>query len=178
MALSRQQKEDQLSDLKTKLKEAKSVIFTHYIGLSVSDISALRAQLKKQEAEMKVSKKTLLRIASKEAGLPEISDDSLDGPIACIFSMNDPVAGASVAFQFGKTHDQVKLVGGLFEGKILTTSEAISFASLPSRQVLLGTFMGMISSPLTRFAGAISSPLTGFARALSEVAKKKEAQPA
>ncbi len=178
MALTRDQKEAQLAELKQKMQESKSIIFTNYIGLTVADISDLRSKLKKEKAEMKVSKKTLLQIAAKELNMPAIEDKMIQGPVACIFSNNDPTSGANVAFQFAKTHDQVKLIGGMFDGKILSAAEATTFATLPNRMTLLATFMMMINSPLTKFAGAVSSPLTGFARALSEVAKKKEATPA
>ncbi len=178
MALTRPQKETQLQELKEKFQQAKSVIFAHYIGLSVSNISKLRAKLKEQKAEMKVGKKTLIRLAAKELNLPEVTEESMPGAVACIFSHQDPVAGASAAFAFAKDHAQVKLIGGIFEGKLLSAADANTFAKLPSRQVLLATFMAMIQSPLRSFASICSSPLSGFARALSAVAKKKGASPA
>ncbi len=173
MALSRSQKATQITELKDKMSKASSVIFTQYIGLTVSDITKLRAALKKEHAEMQVAKKSLIQIAAKEAKLPEISDAMLDGAVACLFSMKEPTAGASIAFSFGKTHAQVKLIGGVFSGKILSKVEANDLAVIPSKQVLLATFMSMCQSPLVSFASACSSPLSGFARLLSEIAKNK-----
>ena len=85
MALSRDQKAAQLTELKDKMKSAKSVMFAHYIGLTVSDISKFRSRLREGKAEMKVCKKTLIRLAAKELNAPEISEESLSGPVACIF---------------------------------------------------------------------------------------------
>jgi large subunit ribosomal protein L10 len=153
-------------------------MFAHYIGLTVSDVSELRSKLREKNAEMKVGKKTLMKIAAKELNLPEISDDMMEGPVACIFSFEDPVAGAQIAAKYGKDHEQVKLIGGLFENALLTKQQAMTFATLPTKQVLLATFAMMIRSPLTKFASAVSSPLSSFARATQELAKKKEAQPA
>ncbi len=172
MALTRAQKEEQLADLKDKLQKSQSVIFAHYIGLTVTDVGDLRAKLRAKKAEMKVGKKTLIRMAMKELNLPEPGEKDLDGPVACIFSYEDPMSGASVAFAYGKTNDKVKLIGGLFEGKLLTANEAKAFASLPSREVLLATFAMMIRSPLTKFASMANGPLSGFARALSQIAEK------
>jgi large subunit ribosomal protein L10 len=124
---------------------------------------------------MKVAKKTLMQLAAKEQGLPELEDKSLPGAIACIFSFEDPAIGAQVAFKYAKDHPQVSFVGGMFEGKILTQSDAKTFATIPSKQVLLATFAGMLQSPLRSFASMCNGPLTGFARAMSEVAKKKSA---
>jgi large subunit ribosomal protein L10 len=173
MALTRNQKKAQLTALTENMKKAESVIFAHYIGLTVADVSALRAKLKEAKAEMKVAKKTLMRLATKEAGLPEIPEAALTGPVACIFSFSDPITGAQVAFTFAKDHQQVALIGGIYDGKILSKEEAVALAKMPGRQELLTIFAGMLQSPLRSFASICSSPLTGFARALAEVAKKK-----
>ena len=142
------------------------------MGMTVGDVSELRRKLKEGKAEMKVAKKTLMRIAAKDLGLPEVTDDSLDGAVACIFSFDDPLSGAQVAFTFAKDHPQVELIGGIFEGKILSKGDAVAMAKMPSRQILLATFMRMIRSPLYSFASMCNSPLTGFARIVGELAAK------
>ena len=172
MALTRDQKSAQLKELKDKLKSAQSVVFTNYIGLKVSEVSELRRKLRAAGAEMKVAKKTLMRIAAKEEGFPMLEENVLPGPIACIFSITDPIVGPQIAFAFSKEHPQVSFVGGFFEGKLLSKDEARTLATIPSRLILLATFAGMLQSPLRSFASVINSPLTGFARALSEKAKK------
>lgn len=172
MAISRDQKVAQVQTLKQKMSEASSLIFAQYIGLSVSEVSDLRSKLRDGGAEMKVAKKTLIEIAAKEAGLPEIDSTTLEGPISVIFSFADPLTGAQIAFKFAKDHKQVVLVGGVFDGKILGKREAMELAKMPSREVLLATFMGMVRSPLVKFAGMCNSPLSGFARALDQLAEK------
>lgn len=175
MAVSREQKAVQLTELKESFGKAQSVIFTNYIGLKVHEVSDLRKKLREGGAELKVAKKTLMQIAAKEQKLPEMEEKNMTGPVACIFSYTDPLMGAQVAFKFAKDHTQVSFLGGIFEGKILSKSDTVALAKMPSRQILLATFAGMIRSPLVKFASICNSPLTGFARALSEVAKKKGA---
>lgn len=166
MALTKQQKADQLAELKEQMQKAQSLILTHYIGLKVSEVSDLRAKLKKENAEMKVAKKTLMQLAAKELGWPEIPDEALDGAVACIFSFQDALSGAQVAFKFGKKNPKVELIGGVFEGKLLSKKEAMALGQIPSKLALLSMFASMCNSPLT-----------SFARGLSELAKQKE-QPA
>lgn len=172
MALTKEQKIAQLTELVTKLKDSESVMFSHYIGLNVGDVSELRNNLRENNAEMKVAKKTLIALAFKEAGLPEIEPDDLDGPVACIFSFADPLSGAQTAFKFSKTHDQVKLIGGVYDGKMLSAAEASELAQMPGREELLAKFVGMLQSPLVSFASLCTSPLGGFARGLSQLADK------
>ena len=171
MAVTRDQKSAQLKELKTKMKSAQSVVFANYIGLTVAEVSELRRKLKTAGAEMKVAKKTLMRLAAKEEGLPVPEESALSGAVACIFSVNDPIVGPQVAHAFAKDHKQVQILGGFFEGKLLSKADAMTLATIPGRQVLLATFAGMLQSPLRSFASIISQPLTGFARALSEKAK-------
>ena len=173
MALTKQQKAKQLAELKEKLSRTQSVIFTSYIGLKVGEVSTLRRKLKDAGAEMKVAKKSLMGLAAKEHGAPALPEEMMAGPIACIFSYQDPLAGAQIAFTFAKDHPQVAFMGGLFEGKILSQSDAKALAQIPGRQVLLSQFAGMLRSPLQQFAGICASPLSGFARALAEIARKK-----
>lgn len=168
MALSKDQKQAQVTDLKEKMAKAQSIIFAHYIGLDVAQVSDLRGQLLDSGAEMKVAKKTLTRIAASEAGLPELTEDQMPGPVSLIFSYNDAISGAQVAYKFGKKHEQVQIIGGIFDGKIMSQKDAVSLAQLPTRDVLLATFMGMIQSPLRSFASSINSPLNTFARMLKE----------
>lgn len=176
MALTRTQKEDQVKILTDKMKNASSVIFTNYIGLTVSSVTKLRSQLRKEDAEMQVAKKSLIQLAAKAANTPEITAEMLPGPIACIFSFKEPTAGANITFKFGKDNPQIKLIGGIFDGKLLTATEASEMATIPSKLQLFGIFISMCNTPLTQFVSAIGSPLTGFARALSEIAKKKESE--
>lgn len=173
MALTKAQKAEQLGELKDKMTRSQSVIFAHYIGMNVSDVSDFRAKLKESKAEMKVAKKTLMQLAAKDLNLPELDAEVIEGPVACIFSYEDPMTGAQVAFKFAKTHPQVELIGGIFDGKLMTKEQAISFAKMPNREQLLGMFVSMIQSPLRNFAFMANGPLTSFARALDEMAKKK-----
>lgn len=182
MALSRDQKEAQVQELTKKMGEAHSIMFANFIGLTVAEVSDLRDRLREANAEMKVAKKTLARIAAKGANLPELPVEELDGPISLIFSFGDPLSGAQIAFKFSKDHEQVKLIGGVFDGKILTLNQSVELAKMPSRDVLLATFASMIRSPLVKFAGICNSPLSGFARALRQMSEKggfaQEAAPA
>jgi large subunit ribosomal protein L10 len=163
MALTKVQKSAQLKELKEKMEKSSSVMFAHYIGLTVKNVSDFRDQLKTSGAEMKVAKKTLMQLAAKDLGLPELTDATMNGPVACIFSFADPLTGAQVAFKFGKTNPQVELIGGIFEGKLLSKDEAISLAKIPGKMQLLGMFASMLNSPLT-----------SFARGLTELVKQKE----
>lgn len=172
MAISRAAKATLVKDIAEKWQRASSVLFAHYIGLSVANISRLRQKLKTEDAEMKVAKKTLLRRAAESLRSPFPEEKELAGPVACIFNYTDPLAGARVAFAFGKEHPQVRLVGAVFEGNVVTGAAAVALAQIPPRHILLSTFVGLCSAPLQQFATTCASPLRAFALALQERAKQ------
>jgi large subunit ribosomal protein L10 len=172
MAVTKAQKAEQLVELQEKFQKAQSVLFTHYIGLTVTEASDLRKQLRAAGAEMKVAKKTLLRLAAENQKLPTMEESELSGPVAAIFSYNDPLSGAQVAFKYGKDHPQIAFIGALFEGKVLNKAEAKNLATIPTRPILLATFAMMIRSPLVKFATICNTPLGSFARAIKQMEEK------
>ena len=169
MALTRDQKVVQLQGLKDALSKAKSVVFMQYAGTSVEAISQLRTKLYEKKAEMKVGKKTLFRIAAKEAGLPDVTDEHAPGPIAYVFSFEDEMSGAKVALEFRKISDKVNLVGGVLNGRILSKAAAVELGKMLSHQELLAKFASLLRAPLVQFAGMCQSPLSTFASGLREL---------
>ncbi len=172
MALTRDQKVVQLQGLKDALKKAKSVVFMQYAGTSVEAISQLRTKLYEKKAEMRVGKKTLFRIAAKESGLPDVTDEHAPGPIAFVFSFEDEMSGAKVALEFAKVSDKVKLVGGVLNGRILSKAEAVELGKMLSHQELLAKFVGLLRAPLSNFAFIISSPLRSFAYGVKQMGER------
>jgi large subunit ribosomal protein L10 len=175
MALTKDQKKAQVTDLREALKKAKSVVFMKYRGLTVSAVDDLRGKMNEKDARMKVAKKTLFNIAANEEGLPEVPEETFGKtPVAVVFSFEDEMSGAKVAFEFGKSNDAVELVGGILNGKVLNKEQAIDLAKMLSKDETLAKFAAMLRAPLVSFASMCDSPLGGFARAVKEIAEKKE----
>ena len=172
MALTKDQKKAQVADLKESLKKAKSLVFMHYLGLSVSQVDELRGKMSEKNAKMQVAKKRLFNIAAKEEGYPEVDEKIMDGPVAFVFSFEDEMSGAKVAYEFGKSAKAVEIIGGVLNGKALDKDGALELAKMLSHEELLSKFAIMLRSPLTSFASACGSPLGAFARAAKELAEK------
>lgn len=177
MPLTKQQKNEILDELKQKFKDAKSVIFTEYRGLDVKSISELRNQMRESKVEYKIAKKTLIRLAAKEIGIDEIPDETMNGPVAVAFSYEDQVVVASLLAKFAKEHkEQVKLIGGILDGKVIDASVVNELASIPSKEELYAKLLGSMNSPISGFVGVSSGVVSGFVRALNAVREKKEAE--
>lgn len=170
---TRQQKEAITGDLTGKLKEAKGVVFSDFKGLAVKDMSALRRELRAEGISFKVVKKTLMSIALKEAGI-EADVLKMEGQIAVAISPQDEVAAAKILSKFAKTNENLKVTGGILEGKMLSIDEVVALSKLPSKQELLAKFVGTINAPVANFVRTLSGNLSGLVRVLKAVADKKE----
>jgi large subunit ribosomal protein L10 len=173
MPVTKQQKKDILADLEKSFEGAKSVVFSQYQGTKVKDMRELRKKLRAENVMFKVARKTLMEIAAKKIGFNEIPSSFMQGPIGLAFGMKDEVAPARIVHEFAKTHETVKLVGAIFEGKLYAEAEAKAIASLPGREVLLAKLMGSMKAPISGFYSVLHGVLSGFVRTLDGYSKKK-----
>jgi len=174
MPLTKQQKEDLVKQMVDQMKEAKAVVFADYQGLTVSDMDELRTSMREQGVKFQVAKKTLMRIASKEAGFGDISDECLEGQVGAAYGMEDEIAAAKLLFNFGKKNKNLKLRGAIFEGRVLSLEETKELAQLPGKEELLAKFVYLVKSPLSGFHGVLSNTISGFVRVLNAVKEKQE----
>jgi large subunit ribosomal protein L10 len=174
MAITRAKKEQILAELEKEFKSAKSVAFTTYIGTTVAEITDLRRQLRDAGVRMLVAKKTLIKLAAKNAGLKEIPNEAMVGPVAVTFAHQDELAALQVLHKYGKDHKQVSLLGAILEGENLSQSAAMTLAQLPGKEALLGQLVGLFISPIRGFVTVGSQLISGFVRALDGVREKKE----
>lgn len=166
MAITKQKKEEILEELVDKFGRSKSIVFADYRGLDVASISELRSELRKESAEMKVAKKTLIGLAAKNS-VGELDKSVMEGPVVATFSYEDPLSGIRILFKFSKKNENLKLLGGVIDGKMVGPEIIKQYAKIPSREELLAKFIGSINSPLSGFVGIGNSLIGGIVRALS-----------
>lgn len=175
MAITRSQKEEILQELVDKFKQAKSVVFAEYRGLTVKDVARVRAELRAKGVDYKVAKKTLLRLAAKEAGMEEIPNEVMEGPISAVFSFEDEVSGPKIIHTLGKELEGLTLKGGVMDGKLLTQADAVQLASIPSREELLAKLVGSMKAPISGFHGVLYGTMRQFVGTLQAIADKGDA---
>ena len=158
--------------LSEKLSRAKSIYFTDYLGLDVSDVTKLRRRFFNSNVEYIVVKNTLLKIASAENKL-DIENDIFSGSTAIALSYDEPVAAAKVIKEFLKEHDLPSVKGVLFDGSFFKASEFNKFADLPNKEESLTSLVIMLTSPIRSFASLINSPMTKFVNVLNRLKDNK-----
>lgn len=160
MAITKAKKQDILRKLEEVKDSSESIVFVSFNGMSVSDTTAMRADLREKGVGYFVAKKTLMKRAFGDAFSGEMPE--LEGEIAVAYS-SDAVAPAQNIKDFaGKHKDNLAIVGGVFEGMFKTREEMVEIASIPSLDVLRGMFVNVINSPIQ-----------GLVIGLNAVAEKK-----
>ena len=122
-----------VKELTDKLSRAKSIYFTDYLGLNVSDVTSLRKKFFESNVEYLVVKNTLLKIASDKNKI-SLGDELFSGSTAIAISYDEPVIAAKVIKGFLKDHDLPSIKGVLFEGSYLPASEFEKIANLPNKE--------------------------------------------
>ncbi|MBN1162544.1 50S ribosomal protein L10 [Patescibacteria group bacterium] len=166
---------DAVRELRKKIQEAKSVIFADYLGLKSNEMNDLRRNIKDEDAELSITKNTLLKIALTEEGYDmKDAKTDLEGPTTVVFSYKDPLSPIKKLFEFAKNLELPK-VKSAFIDKIYNDTVKIKILSeLPSKEVLLSRILGGMKSPLSGFANVLGGVQRNFAYAIKAIANKKE----
>lgn len=176
MAITRQEKEQAVTQLQDELARLKLVVLTDYRGLSVTEISELRDKLRAEGMSYRVTKNTLLRIAAKNTpSLSAVDPTTFTGPMALAISTTDEVAPARVVFQYAKEHQALEIVGALTgEGELLSVAQVKALATLPTREQLLGQLVGTLAAPMSSLVGVMGANVRSIVLVLNAIKAVKE----
>jgi len=173
----RPEKEMSIAQVKERLQKAKSVVLADNKGMTVSQVTKLRKELREAGVELKVAKNTLIRIAARDLGIEGL-DQYLHGTTTMAFSNVDEASGAKKIRDFFAKDKAPKFIvkAGILEGKVIDATGVKSLADLPSREVLLAQVLAGIQAPLQGVAGAFNGLLSSFAYALDARIKQLEVE--
>ena len=174
MSLNIEQKKAVVTEVHAIAKNAQSVVAAEYRGLSVTQITNLRAQARKAGVHVRVVKNTLARKAVAGTSF-ECIGPQLKGPLILAFSGDDPGAAARVVKAFSKDND--KLVATLVSlgGQLLSAKSIDQVASLPTREQGLSMLLGVMMAPVTKFVRTLVEPHAMIVRTVSAVKDQKVA---
>ena len=150
-----------VENLTEELKKAKSFVLVNFAGLSVKAQQELKRRLKDVGSRMLVVKNTLLKRAAENARLNAevIKDEILQGQTALIISEGDPVAFIQVLGNFIKEYEVPTFKVGIVE-EVFQSPEALAkLSTLPSRDILLGQLLGILTSPIQNLVGTLQNPV-------------------
>ena len=166
----KQYKIDEVSDLSQRLDERKNIILTNYSGVKVKSLNELRARLREKDAEYKVVKNNLFKLALKEKGYENL-DEHLKGPIAVAFAGEQFGEIAKVLKDFVTEEEKFSYSIAVFDNVLYSEDQVKQIADLPSQEVLLGQVMSMVNGPASGIAIGMNQIMSSLARGIKAVAE-------
>lgn len=149
--MNREEKKAEVQELHDRFANDESIVVTHYSGLTVAQLTALRAELNKEGASFKVTKNSLAKIALKGTRFEQVQE-MFTGPTG-VASSKDPFAAARVAYNFAKKNDKLVILGGAMGEKILDAKGVETLAKLPSLTELRSMIVGLLQAPARNLVG-------------------------
>ena len=170
--MNREGKEQIVSHLSEKLREAALVVVTDYRGLTVEKITQLRSELRSVSSDYRVAKNTLLKRASQGTDLEKLHD-YFTGPTAVLLSPDDPVAPVKVLVKYVKDYPELSIKAGFLQGTLLSADDTQALSTLPGRQELLGKLLSLLVSPQVRLLNVLSGVPQKLVRVLRAIEQSK-----
>lgn len=170
----RKDKEAVIAETVRLLSESETLYVSDYRGLTVTEITNLRGELRQHGARVKVLKNTLTRRAAEEARREEIVP-LLGGPTAITFCGDDPVGPARALVNFARTHPMLEVRGGFLQGSLLDPADVKTLSQLPPRDALIAQVVGTLAAPISGLLTVLQGTAAGFVRVLQQVADQRAA---
>lgn len=171
--MNRDEKASKVSELNETFGRAKFAVVADYRGLKVTELEKLRRELKKNEAQIKVAKNTLLRLAVKGTGYEALSSH-FTGTSAVALGFADPVASAKALVGFAKEYEALIIRSAVLEGKALSPDDVVALSKLPGKPELQAKLLGTLAAVPTGLVRVLSGVPRSFVYVLQAIKEQKE----
>jgi large subunit ribosomal protein L10 len=163
LSLNLEGKKEVVAEVGAQVASAKAIILAEYRGLTVGEMTLLRAKARQSGVYLRVVKNTLVRRAVSETPFAALADQMV-GPLAYGISA-DPVAVAKVLNDFAKGNDKFVLKGGAMPNQVMSSKDVSALANL----------LGTMQAPVAKFVRTLNEVPTAFVRVTAAVRDQKAA---
>jgi large subunit ribosomal protein L10 len=172
--MERQKKEAVVAELRDLFQTSQAVFLADFKGLSMGTLNSLRRKVRLANAEFRVTKNTLVKLAAKDSPVQSL-EGFLEGNNAIGYTQADPATLAKALFDFAKDNDKLVVKGGVLGTKVLTPAQIQALAKLPSREVLLSSLLGTMQAVPTSLVRVLAAVPQKLLYALTAIKEQKEA---
>ena len=174
MALNYAQKQAVVAEVAEVASKAYSAVAAEYRGLTVEEMTELRAEARKAGVYLRVVKNTLARRAVEGTDFA-CMQDGLTGPLILAFSQQDPGAAARVIKDFAKGHEKLEVRLVSIGGKMLAPEEITTLATMPTYDEAISQLMSVMQAPVAKLARTLNEVPGKLVRTLAAVRDAKDA---
>jgi large subunit ribosomal protein L10 len=173
VALRLEDKKALVAEVNAVASKAFSAVAAEYRGLTVEQMTTLRAKARSQGVYVRVVKNTLARKAVQGTDF-ECMGDQLTGPLVLAFSQEDPGAAARVIKDFAKANDKLVVRLAAISGQVLGANDLDRIANLPTKAQAISMLMGTMKAPVEKFVRTLVAPHTKLVRTIAAVRDQKQ----
>lgn len=174
MALTRDQKSEIIGNVAEKFGRSNAAFLVDFKGMDVEQVTRLRKGLFEIDAELKVVRNTLAKLALNDfPSEQEVLEKEFTGTNAFVFAYDDASASAKLLKNYAEEIEHLEVKAGVMNGKGLSQDQIEALADLPSIEVLRATFLGVLQAPAQKFVGTLAAVPGGFARLLNAYKETK-----
>ena len=153
----RPEKKQLVAEVDRHLGKSDYVFLVNYTKLTVAETADVRSQLAAEGGEFHVIKNSILQVAARERGLPDLAE-FLGGQVAIVVGGNNAAGVAKVLKEYHKTKDKVDVRGGALGPHKLTADDVKALADLPPLPVLRGQLLGVLQAPAQKLVSLLQAP--------------------
>jgi len=169
--MKRAEKLQTMQELEGDLRRATVTVLADYRGLTAGQMNRLRKAIREADGRCRVAKNTFARRVVDESRRSSL-EPLLRGPLAMILGFRDPVAIAKLAVKFAEEMPKLEIKAAVLGDRVLPAAEVKALATLPSREILLAQFLGLLQAPATQLVRTINEPAACLARLVDALAKR------
>jgi large subunit ribosomal protein L10 len=167
--MNREEKSATIQEIAAQIEASEAIFAVDYRGISVPQAAELRSKLREADASFRIVKNRLTKLAADKAGEERLAE-LLQGPTALAFVRGDTAQAAKAISTFNKEHAVLTYKGGFMDTTSLDAEGFKAIALLPSREVLIGQFAGVVASPVTGVVRGLNALIQGLASQLGQIA--------
>ncbi len=173
MALSLAEKKKVVEEVSLAASKAISAVVADYRGLTVVEMTDLRAKARANGVYLRVVRNTLAKRALADTEF-SCMDSALVGPMCLAFSQESPSDAARLLKDYSKENDKLEVKALAIGGKLLGAESLEAVASLPTREEAISKLMYVMKAPVEKFVQTMAAPHTKLVRTLAAVRDKKQ----
>jgi large subunit ribosomal protein L10 len=173
MPKTKQQKEEIVSKLADRIKNAKLAVIADLEGLTVEATQEFRNKCRENGVEVIAAKKTLIQQAVDNNKIEGLDIKGLEGSLNIATSTDDEVIPAKMVKEFAKDHETVAFRAGVLEGKVIDEETLKQLASLPTKNELYTKLVGSLNAPISGFVNVLAGNIRGLVNVLSAIKDNK-----
>jgi large subunit ribosomal protein L10 len=171
LAISKERKDEVLSQYADWMKHSQAVILVEYTGVRMKDLDNIRSKIRESGGEFHIVKNTLARRAFTDLGM-QFPSDYLVKSTAVSFAFTDPASTAKALTDATKGSEFVKVKGGFMSGQTLNAAQVKALADMPPLPVVRAQLLGVLQAPAGKLVRTIAEPARGLAAVLKAFSEK------